>query len=216
MVRVSGSPNGDEYTEVGARAARTLLKAIEAHTALPVQRVLDWGCGPGRVAVHLHGKLDLYGCDVDAEAIAWANANISDGAFRVNELYPPLPYDDAAFDAVIALSVMTHLDRYIQKTWLKEISRVLKPGGTFVASVHGETFARYRGIANLFGIEDHYLNVGMTGVIPDGYYHDVLQTEEYTRYRWTVKQDFEVVAYEPAALELHDMVVLRKKQADAV
>jgi len=214
MVRVSGSPDGNEYAEVGARAAQTLLEAVEAYTAPPVQHVLDWGCGPGRVAAHLYQKLDLRGCDVDAEAIAWANENISDGAFDVNGLYPPLPYDDEVFDAVIALSVMTHLARYTQKTWLREISRVLRPGGTFVASVHGEAFARARGIPNLFGIEDHYVNVGMTGVIPENYYRDVIQTEEYTRYRWTVGQDFEIAAYEPTALELHDMVVLRKKQVD--
>jgi ubiquinone/menaquinone biosynthesis C-methylase UbiE len=213
-VRVSGSPDGDEYVEVGTRAARTMLEAVQAYaTVSPVRRLLDWGCGPGRVAVPLTGiapEIHILGCDVDAEAIAWANANVCPGSFAVNGLHPPLPYEDESFDAVIALSVMTHLDHREQKVWLREISRVLCPGGAFVASVHGEAFARSKGVTNLIGIQDHYINVGMTGVIPEGYYHDVLQTEAYTRYRWTVKQDFEVAAYEPASLELHDMVVLRK------
>lgn len=211
MVRSTGSASEDDYEQVGLRAATTLWNALDEYAETPVEDILDWGCGTGRVTRQLFArKINVHGCDVDSEAIDWANENVAP-CFKVNGLDPPLPYDEGVFDAVVALSVMTHLDRNRQKEWLREIARVLRPNGTFIASVHGEAFARSCGVTDLslFGIEDHYINIGLTGVIPDGYYRDVIQTEAYTRYRW--QRHFDIIAYKETALELHDMVVLRKK-----
>jgi len=209
MIRVSGNADTGAYVQVGTRAAEHLMAAVNTWSARPVKEVLDWGCGPGRVAVHLAGiGVSLRGCDIDAEAIAWCNEHVAAGRFDVTSLYPPLPYDDQSFDAILACSVMTHLQRRVQLRWLKDLARVLRPGGVLAASVHGQAAAEGFGVARIPGIDDHYLNIGLADVVPDGYYRDVIQDEAYTREAWS--QWLEVVAYEKAALELHDLVICRR------
>jgi SAM-dependent methyltransferase len=210
MVRVSGNAEPDAYTAVGERCTARMLGAVAAFTQRPVVDVLDWGCGPGRMTVHLAARpeLKVYGCDVDAEAITWCQGNIK-GDFAVSPLYPPLPYQEASFDAVLAMSVFTHLNRRLQRRWLRDLARVLRPGGVLVASVHGRLFAESSGVRDLSGINDHYLNLGLNGVVPDGYYRDVIQAEAYTRSAWS--DWFDVVGYREAALELHDLLACRVK-----
>jgi len=58
----------------------------------------------------------------------------------VNQLEPPLGYSDNKFDFIYALSVFTHLPRHLQIPWLKEIRRILRPGGVVFISVHGEHY----------------------------------------------------------------------------
>lgn len=211
MVRVSGNDDADTYMQVGARAAARLIDAAETFASRPVVDLLDWGCGPGRVAAHIacdYPHIALSGCDPDADAIDWCKNNIT-GDFAVSPLHPPLPYADESFDAVLALSVMTHLRRRTQRQWLKELRRVLRPGGVLVATVHGMTVAEQFGVTHVPGIEDHYLDPFMAGVLPADYYRAVFQTEAYTRDAWS--DWFDVVAYDEAAVELHDLVVCKRR-----
>jgi SAM-dependent methyltransferase len=206
-VRVSGNADGETYSEVGLLAAMKMAERIEKYRPGAAD-ILDWGCGPGRVAVHLPFPY-VYGCDPDPAGVEWCNANIAEGQFEVSGLYPPLPYEDESFDAIIAVSVMTHLKREVQRLWLCELARILRPGGVFVATVHGEAAANAFGITDLKGIQDHWLDPFMAGVLSADYYKTVLQSEAYTRRSW--RQFFDIEAYETPGLELHDLVVCRKK-----
>lgn len=108
----------------------------------PGTRVLDWGCGAGRAALPLlerHPDLGLEGCDVDAQAMDWLRRNAPDveRRFRVWPFHPPLPYEDASFDVIYAISVFTHLDRDDQLAWLRELARILLPGGIAVLTTQG-------------------------------------------------------------------------------
>lgn len=209
MKRVAGNDDPQQWERVGIASALLLMGAVSSWSHHPVENVLDFGCGSGRVAAHLAtwpGVL-LYGCDVDAEAIAWCADHIR-GSFTPSPLWPPLGYPDGTFDAVIAVSVFTHLPRRAQSKWLRELARVLRPGGVLVASVHGHAVAEAYG-KPMVPIQDDFINTDMAGVVPDGYYVNVLQSESYTRRAWSER--FDVVAYEPAALELHDLVVLRSR-----
>jgi SAM-dependent methyltransferase len=73
--------------------------------------------------------------------VAWCDEHLPFAAVARNELEPPLPYDDASFDLVYAFSVITHLSEALQREWLREIRRVLKPGGLFLFSTLGEYYA---------------------------------------------------------------------------
>ncbi|MGA7386139.1 MAG: class I SAM-dependent methyltransferase [Methylocella sp.] len=103
-------------------------------------RILDWGCGCGRVARHWEGHagdIDLYGCDINDRLVIWCKENIPFGSFTRSELIPPLPYPDNYFDLLYGISVLTHLLFDTQYLWMAEIWRLLKPGGIAILTAHG-------------------------------------------------------------------------------
>lgn len=120
----------------------------------PEDRVLDAGCGVGRVARHLTGYLtnSYEGFDVVPEAIAWCQEAITPRypQFRFtlaelhNQRYSPdamssaaefrWMYEDSSFDFVFAASLMTHLLPDAHENYVREARRVLKPGGRLLAS----------------------------------------------------------------------------------
>lgn len=104
-------------------------------------KVLEWGCGPGRVIrwmdQHRHGG-QVFGCDYNQDSVTWCATALPEIQFRKNELSPPLPYGDAGMDVVYAWSVFTHLSEAQVRSWIAEITRVLKPGGAFLFSTQSE------------------------------------------------------------------------------
>ncbi|MGD1992638.1 MAG: class I SAM-dependent methyltransferase [Anaerolineae bacterium] len=104
--------------------------------------ILDFGCGCGRLIRHwrsLEGPR-LYGTDYNPEMIAWCRQKLANLAeFRVNQLDPPLDYPAGLFDFIYAISVFTHLPEDLQQAWMSELTRILKPGGYLLITVHGES-----------------------------------------------------------------------------
>ncbi|HVI31523.1 class I SAM-dependent methyltransferase [Phenylobacterium sp.] len=139
QIRVTGAAAG-EFHRTGRTTAEQIA-GILARGGRPLdqhRRILDFGCGPGRVidCVHdMHPQAELFGCDIDGEAIAWAAGALGEVAdFRVNGLEPPLPFEDESFDLIYGISVFTHLPEDLQNAWLFELRRVLKPGGTLLTT----------------------------------------------------------------------------------
>lgn len=142
--RLRIAPDLDAYAEDGRRAADELERALRTH-ARPLEdfsAILDFGCGAGRVLTHVEGRVapgsELSGSDIDAGAVSWLRATYPARRFAVNGASPPLPFPDAAFDLVFAISVFTHLDESDQMSWLEELRRVLRPDGLAALSVHGQ------------------------------------------------------------------------------
>jgi SAM-dependent methyltransferase len=102
--------------------------------------VLDFGCGAAKNIRLLRGIQDLrlVGTDVNDAQIEWARKHVPGVEFHVNELEPPLPFaEDDTFDLVTAASVFTHIPLQLQRSWLEEIRRILRPGGYFLCTVAG-------------------------------------------------------------------------------
>jgi SAM-dependent methyltransferase len=85
--------------------------------------------------------VEVCGSDRDERALEWCRLNLPFARFEQNGLAPPLAYDDGAFELVYALSVFTHLAEELQRLWLIELDRVLRPGGLFILTTHGARYA---------------------------------------------------------------------------
>jgi SAM-dependent methyltransferase len=94
-------------------------------------QILDFGCGVGRVALPCFYKYKKpSSCvDVDPACIAYLQRVIPDAGPQTITFDPPAPFVDETFDCIYAISVWTHLDPETSDRWMKEIIRILKPGG---------------------------------------------------------------------------------------
>lgn len=104
-----------------------------------LSKILDFGCGCGRVMRHWRHlkKGQLFGTDYNPDLIVWCRNNLPFASFDVNNLTPPLNYENEEFDFVYALSVLTHLPEDVQFSWMQELKRIIKPGGYLLVTVHG-------------------------------------------------------------------------------
>lgn len=139
--RVGRTSSRAEFLTLGGDLSRDLLAVFEEvrKPGESFARWLDFGCGSGRVArfVLAAGVGRISGVDIDRPAIRWARRHLGPG-FQAIEPRPPLPFPEASFDVVYAVSVFTHLDAAGQLDWLRELHRVLRPGGLLIASTHHE------------------------------------------------------------------------------
>src|SRR5207248_7575568 len=95
-------------------------------------KILDAGCGPGEVAAAMiHSGYDVWGVDIAEPMIVHARQRCDSEQFRVGDI-EDIPFNDSTFDAVVCLGVIEYLDTELGA--LKEIDRVLKPGGCAVIS----------------------------------------------------------------------------------
>jgi SAM-dependent methyltransferase len=107
----------------------------------PGQTGLDFGCSSGRVVRVLaaaYPELEWHGCDPIPDAIDWAREHLQGIAFVLSPEYPPLPYEEGKFDFVFAISIWSHFAEGAALDWLREMRRVIKPGGRLVLTTHGE------------------------------------------------------------------------------
>jgi SAM-dependent methyltransferase len=105
-------------------------------------KILDVGCGTGANLEMLSEFGTAEGVDVSAEALSFCRER---GLEKVKKgEAEALPYDDASFDLVTGLDVVEHLDDDL--AGLKEMQRVLRPGGRAVVFVPAFMF--------LWGVQD--------------------------------------------------------------
>lgn len=110
------------------------LAWFDRHIDWSGKAVLDLGCAGGFMAEALAEKgARVTGIDPAAEAIEAARAHAGAGGLSIRYdvgVGEQLPYDNAAFDAVVCVDVLEHvadLDKV-----LAEVARVLTPGGLFL------------------------------------------------------------------------------------
>jgi SAM-dependent methyltransferase len=139
-----------EYKASGQEAAAAYWELMRPYLdASPSRppRVCEWGCGPARIIRHLPDlvggrTLEFYGTDYNRASIRWCREHLPGVTFVENKLAPPLPFEDRFFDLLYARSVFTHLSPELQHRWVGDIARVLRPGGVFILTTHGDAYRR--------------------------------------------------------------------------
>jgi ubiquinone/menaquinone biosynthesis C-methylase UbiE len=81
----------------------------------------------------------FYGCDYNRRLVNWCKETLSFADVSLNGQASKLDFDDNKFSFIYAISVFTHLREEVQNFWIKELTRVLSPGGYFLMTVHGTT-----------------------------------------------------------------------------
>ena len=97
--------------------------------ATPGRKVVDAGCGAGRLSAHLSGAgLDVTGVDLSPEMVRVARRRHPRLSFEVGEL-ADLPEADAAADGILAWYSIIHSAPAELPAIAREFWRVLRPGG---------------------------------------------------------------------------------------
>jgi ubiquinone/menaquinone biosynthesis C-methylase UbiE len=160
----------DPGDRVGAKNAlidsvhkRALAKALPGLSGL---RIIDFGCGTGRLAEWLTSRgAEVNGVDATAEMIQRARPAVPDASFHVIDGFD-LPFETGSQDAVISVYVLQYyvVDADAMMALLTEFRRVLRPGGTLAAIEQttdgdigrGATVAGYREAFTAAGYEDAF------------------------------------------------------------
>jgi ubiquinone/menaquinone biosynthesis C-methylase UbiE len=117
----------------GDRARKALLDQADIQTG---HRVLDIGCGTGALVTlikRLHPDVDVVGLDPDPKALTRARRRAERAAVTIQldqGFSDELPYSDASFDRVFSSFMLHHLQAGEKEKTLREVRRVIKPGGS--------------------------------------------------------------------------------------
>ena len=111
------------------------------------KKVFDLGCGTGQYLLQLSSLgLECYGADISEEMLQstrkkLTSLDVSDVTLINSDCYN-LPFEDNFFDLIICIGVLEYLDD--EKKALKEIKRLLRPGGFVIV-----TFPNFYKLRNL-------------------------------------------------------------------
>ena len=113
-----------------------------------VKKVLDLGCGSGRHTVYFAQKgFDVYGFDIAEEGVKlarkWLKKEGFKAKFKIGSIYKKLPYKDNFFDAIVSTQVIHHGKIQDIRKAIKEIKRILRPGGLIFITVRKRKLKRW-------------------------------------------------------------------------
>ncbi|KAF2712570.1 S-adenosyl-L-methionine-dependent methyltransferase [Pleomassaria siparia CBS 279.74] len=127
--------------------AAHVLRTAESHGAMvlpylsPTFKVLDVGCGPGTITTGFAKYVpegSVIGIDLTEDVLSQAREHLlkqksppNNVTFEIGNVVDGLKYEDDAFDVVFTSQVLIHIPDPV--TALKEMKRVLKPGGVVCA-----------------------------------------------------------------------------------
>jgi SAM-dependent methyltransferase len=226
QMNLIGSSDWVEFVRQSDKITPMIYRKLRDHVGDPLseKRILDFGCGVGRVALQLRARWGApsHCRDVNRKAIKYLRKQLKDADCDVNDYEPPLDIASNSLDGVYSVSLWTHLAPEFQLPWLQEIARVLKPSGVALITTSGALAVRMRGKRGVpgwehLGVEDlkregllyqpYQKNPGERGLHHS--YGLVAHDPDWIRKEWG--QILEVVQIHERVIDgIQDLVILRK------
>jgi SAM-dependent methyltransferase len=119
------------------------------------ERVLEIGCGTANLALmvkRMRPQLDVVGLDPDPKALARAARKARRAGLTLEldrGFADALPYPDCSFDRVLSSLMFHHLEEGLRGASLREVLRVLRPGGSLHLMDFGGDSHHLHGLARL-------------------------------------------------------------------
>jgi SAM-dependent methyltransferase len=223
LTRIGRTPEGDDETRdfferSGRERKRALVGLLPDDYSLEGRRILDFGCGAGRVLRHFlpeASSAEFWGCDLHEPTVDWLSRNLSPPMrFFVNDARP-MPQPDEHFDLVYGLSVFTHIT-HDWSDWLLELHRVLKPDGLLLSTFMGRaTWER----AAQRPVDEDELGMAVLGLhreLTDTSGPIVLHSPWWLRTRWS--RAFDILLIQPDGFLVpglgHGVLLARKRDVE--
>jgi ubiquinone/menaquinone biosynthesis C-methylase UbiE len=144
--------------------------------------VLDVGCGLGDVLSQLPENFNLFGVDYAKSNVAYAKQKLIGKAEIFESGIYSLPFESEYFDIALCLEVLEHIEDDAKA--VREISRVLKPGGVLIAAVPYTYY--WKSYKKLLGHFRHYTRQSFSALLLKNGFNTI---DKYlpNYYRWHQK-----------------------------
>ncbi len=193
--------------------------------------ILEFGCGMGRLTQYLFslpGDREIFGCDVSDVEIENCRRRLPGGRFIKNNWCPPISFEADQFDLIYSYSVFTHLSEDNHMAWLKELSRLLKPGGIMMHTTHSYEYLKRIKMFSPSSLMRYSFDCNVESFMhaDNGYYYAVdnnskpeygvtIINKSYILENWPRYSGLQVVLYLDGAIEAYpegcqDIVVMSK------
>jgi SAM-dependent methyltransferase len=213
--------NPDGYFPAGMSALAVIERAMAASGTAHVGRILDMGCGHGRVLRALATRFagaELVACDIDRDGVDYCAEHF--GARPVYASTDPsaLSLAPDSFDLVWCGSLATHLSFGFWTDHLDRLVELLTGSGVLVFSLHGRFVAhRLRTRSVTYGLDELQIRHVLDGFRLTGFgYVDYQPGADYglslTAPSWVCRQleqrrDLRLIGYEETGWNHHQDVV---------
>jgi SAM-dependent methyltransferase len=152
---------------------RVVLRTV---ASLPGTRVVDVGCGPNPVTDFelIRRGREVVGVELSEDFARTALLNAERQGVEMSVVCAPahdIPLPDASFDVAVLTEVLEHVPSEYEEATLREVRRLLRPGGRLVVTVpnvHGLHWRYMQWRAGVEEQEDHlrqYTYPGLAGLL---------------------------------------------------
>lgn len=217
----------EHYFSVSRDALRAVLAALHVTGRPEPKRLLDFGCGYGRVLRSLRAAFpstELIACDMDPAALS--SCVEAFGARAVTGAPDPDHIEQVTdVDLIWCGSVLTHLDAPQWGPLLRYFSRALAPGGVAVVTTHGRRMAMRAEAGKEYGLNARAIDRVLAAYKSCGFgYNDYAGYDGYgislSSPGWAVQRaleapDLRLAGYDEAAWDRHQDVMVLVKDAGA-
>lgn len=157
------------------------------------QHVLDLGCGTATLTILIkktHPEAEVVGLDGDPKVLEIAQAKVAETGLKIKleqGMAFELPYPDNSFDCVLSSLLFHHLTWENKISTLKEVFRVLRPGGELLVADFGKPSNAIMYLASLVMRRLEETQDLIKGLLPEMLHRGGFDTvEELTRYEMII------------------------------